>query len=110
MENSVVNHDLGCIAASTAYKLMVDTFAVAHPNYCRRCGGWGSTPGRPAAYDDPGDDGDPCPDCTEKGKCPWCGEMAVNEEVTECSSCGWDAIYYDGIQEPPECLCWENEA
>lgn len=76
-----------------ALKSEREKWALAHPLYCRTCEGWGST-----------DDGwdrdtgiyniDPCPDCIEEYRCPWCGselqETADGEEL-RCDNreCNW---------------------
>ncbi len=54
-----------------------------YPNYCKRCQGWGmfkrlSPDVR--IWD--------CEECITKGRCPRCGENALNEMDT-CANCGW---------------------
>lgn len=99
------------------------------PNSCSHCEGNG---GFYSSYDpspsgvslSPGSimDWDPCPDCTEKGICPRCGndlpliaykddetgEWAVDPDETDankpCLRCGWNPNAPDFC--PPEMECW----
>lgn len=74
------------------------------PCYCKACDGMGMK----EWYDvETGYDGEPCPNCMEKDKCPRCGEMFLSSEDEEvpCSHCGWN--WGSNMDDYcPEWECW----
>jgi hypothetical protein len=58
------------------------------------------------------DDGEPCPDCAEVGKCPRCGRPGLKNEAL-CEACGWmlgDVTGAEGFRSPEGfCFCWLDE-
>lgn len=73
----------------------VARFEAAYPDYCRTCGGSGVheynfDPSPVGVSLAPGSmtENEPCPDCTEKGKCSLCGKpLGENDQrLCECES------------------------
>lgn len=52
-----------------------------YPNFCRTCQGWGLLKDPHGRFKD-------CEECITKGRCPRCGENALDKMAT-CSKCGW---------------------
>lgn len=85
------------------------TFSSLHPNHCRTCHGWGGQtfPGDWVPYGSTStqlpSSFEPCPDCLEEYKCPWCGADLKSIPLTiddgksppltftklECTECAW---------------------
>lgn len=111
------------------YQLENNSWKDKWPNHCKTCGGvgsWGSY-----SYED-GPDGGPCPDCTEEGKCPRCGNHTILLCVSEnndppmrdcndyalCLTCGWNEYIVQDVSKLAresgyimphvgyECECW----
>jgi hypothetical protein len=57
-----------------------------YPDYCRTCQGWGTI-----KFASPHVQIEPCKECIPNGRCPPCGENALNKMDT-CDKCGW---YWD---------------
>lgn len=85
-------------------------FQLNHPNYCRKCEGWG---GRWERYDPSPrgialprgylEDFEPCSECLDQGLCPHCKSPLLEEEdPMRCSNhdCLWCEDDPDGL--PPE--------
>ena len=104
-----------------------DAWVTRWPNYCRKCEGKGEIlyqedPSAGGISLSPGTMtfGEPCPDCTEQGKCPRCGMLnAWNDDDWDignldeyswpkksCQECGWSYTAYtaspDEYSCPPE--------
>lgn len=115
-----IEHTKQCKEWERKYQEQVAQFESAHPQHCHRCGGWGGHASRGCSvpygstWVSLPDEWDTCPDCTDKGLCPWCGEaldVVVSElyDLFKCPHCGWDEENPDGLPEPPECFCWDTE-
>ena len=81
----------------------------AHPKHCKTCNGNGLSVSRGssvpygATFVSLPDDVDPCSDCTEQGRCPWCGVELIDESRCSRDDCGW----HDELAPPPsEGDCW----
>lgn len=106
-----MEHTAKCTAYTLAIQRAIEHFAELHPHYCRTCLGEGALN---YMEDVCGDGGprmpmsDPCPDCTEIGKCPLCGQMTLDEDCEKCSNCKWTYLTNEICPEPYECYCWEE--
>jgi hypothetical protein len=101
------NHTDDCIKR-IVHRLM---WEAARPNHCATCQGEGVF-----------DDSDPsvgmwgwapCSDCTEQGKCPWCGRLFMTEAQIEngddCAcACGYQYSCTESKNRIPvvDCCCW----
>lgn len=94
-----------------------------HPNYCRACNGrggayepgdqvpWGSTVASlPDIFE-------PCPECVERGICPWCGDGGLTSEDRgdestgdgPCRVCGHDPLTECTPSPSFDCFCQYDE-
>lgn len=98
-------HTRQCDRATEAYRRECEEYIIKFPNHCKRCGGWGYLAD---PYSDECDDA--CPRCLEKELCPRCGgALSLDiEGLDECLSCGW-LDCDEGLPEPPECDCFDEE-
>ncbi len=111
-------HTQFCNDRQAKYKAAIAEYELAHPNYCRKCGGVGGfytsyDPSPPGVSLSPGYmlDYDPCSECVEQGKCPVCGQETLNDDGDKCSSCGWNCEDDQKTAAPvePDCECWYYE-
>ena len=107
-------HDKECIEGSARADRLRGEYESSWPNYCRTCDSWGVL-----QYEENlGPDGrywpytftDPCPDCSDKGICPRCGQDSglewVEDDGTPCPNCGWNWGNDEGDTIEPEWECW----
>ena len=102
------HHTEQCLQDTAEWERIKNEYESRWPHYCRTCMGWGALYsgieyGKPVV--------DPCPDCSDKGRCPRCGHQIYSEpsdwdDDTTCPECGWREGATEGIPEAPECLCW----
>ena len=112
-------HTEQCLKWQAEYQAEIKDYLEKWPNACKTCGGTGEIGG----YDDPSPAGislssgkmyfaDPCPECSEEGKCPRCGQLEpewnapdYDGDYETCSLCGWTNAS-EPMPEEPECDCW----
>ncbi len=83
------------------FKAELAAFDQEHPGVCKKCGGWGAL----SYYEKVDEYGgymasEPCDECAENGKCPYCGaEWPTADDAMEgeCPACGWS---YDKAGSP----------
>lgn len=80
-----------------------EIFENAHPNYCRKCWGWGMTEDT-IDRDTDISNHDVCEECFAAGKCPHCsGELVLLEDgATYVCPCGWIEDTSVGIPDGPD--------
>jgi hypothetical protein len=117
-------HTPECWARMNAEWDEMDQWVRDHPNYCRHCQGMG---GFASSYD-PSPAGvslssgsmmefDYCPECTEKGVCPECGQQMFDpdafgwSDMLVCPHCGWKEETASGMPQGHQeyCPCQEKK-
>lgn len=117
----VLAHSPHCTAAYDRYTL----YKAQWPNYCKKCGGWGTvswtenqSPIGSGEYW-PESFTDLCEACIGLHKCPRCGHQhpqswndfeTKDDQVTidPCAKCGFTSEVH-GLPDY-ECMCWEEDA
>jgi len=99
-----VSHTAECEKTRAMEAAAREAYEKEWPNYCQRCGGWGSIA---SGWDGDPESSDvgPC-SCVEEGRCPRCGERSLNEDGDYCFGCQWIDGKSDGLPEVGACLCW----
>lgn len=125
-DNPVYYHTQKCLDLQATREKIHLEWITAWPSYCHHCHATGeiSTPGSSVPYGSINvnlpDDVDPCPECSEKGKCPRCGKVIANAEDPDeydaffnlpkaCPECGFSWGKDKEDNEPwliDECSCW----
>lgn len=117
-----MEHTQQCLEQTRRFLEEEEKWMEKHPKYCKNCQGWGvfystydPSPAGVSLSSGSMVDAEPCSECVEKGWCPHCSgalELDSNDEFSTCTECGWtdkDEDKLDGLPEPPECFCWEEE-
>lgn len=107
-------HTRDCVDDYERWQADEERYTKRWPNYCRTCKGCGAfvyedDPSPPGVALAPGSmtHSDPCPDCTERGRCARCGGRIDVASNQACPRCGWDwgRGVDDALPPPPECYC-----
>lgn len=107
-------HTPECLAYQQECQAEAHAYDLAWPGSCPRCGGGGEF----VELDpDAGYMGEPCPDCTEQGRCARCGEPGLTSEDRgdpttgdgPCSACGWNYDSCRPYQFDGYCDCEERK-
>lgn len=120
-----MEHSETCQIRFAKHEEAIHAYTTQYPNYCRKCNGWGVVSWTEnqaplgSGQNWPMEMSDPCT-CVEEGKCPRCGEKAINlteegdfppDGIPACSACGWrdGEPSTAGISPDYECDCWYEE-
>ena len=118
----MTEHTQKCLDLQKRYQEKIDAWVALHPNYCKKCDGFGEVECRDSV--DYGSttvtmtNTDMCGTCIENAKCPHCGSELIfpfsdNDEDASCSKCDWTNLKLgkDGL--PPQfegpCECERKE-